>query len=57
MDKKLDFIGTLISVIYCITCSGYDQEGAVQLSHKLIKTKKWIGATDITADLRFMGLG
>ena len=52
----MGFIVTLIPVINCIICAGYDQQGAAQLGHKLIKTKKWIGATDIAAALRFIGL-
>jgi hypothetical protein len=35
---------------------GFDQQGAAQLDHKLTKTKKWIGATEIAVALKFIGL-
>ncbi|XP_046847979.1 zinc finger-containing ubiquitin peptidase 1-like [Xenia sp. Carnegie-2017] len=35
---------------------GFDVQGAAQLGHKLLKTKKWIGATEIAVFLRFIGI-
>ena len=50
-------------VIECIlitiipnTFLGFDKQGATQLGHKLVKTKKWIGATEISVALKFIGL-
>lgn len=42
----------------CITffLLGFDVQGAAQLGHKLLKTKKWIGATEIAVFLRFIGI-
>eukprot|EP00117_Sycon_ciliatum_P007322 scpid49978/ scgid5046/ Zinc finger with UFM1-specific peptidase domain protein len=36
--------------------SGFDRAGADQLGHKLCKTRKWIGTTEIAAVLRYCGI-
>eukprot|EP00741_Cyanophora_paradoxa_P012800 tig00020629_g12364.t1 len=35
--------------------AGFDVEGAGQLNHRLAETRKWIGATEVAALLRFFG--
>jgi hypothetical protein len=36
--------------------AGYDKQGAAQLSHRVVGTKKWVGTTECAALLRYFGL-
>ncbi|CAB3977307.1 Hypothetical predicted protein [Paramuricea clavata] len=54
--QNIPSIPTIQQLIEDAWRHGYDQQGAAQLDHKLTKTKKWIGATEIAVALKFIGL-
>lgn len=54
--QNIPSIPTIQQLIEDAWRHGFDQQGAAQLDHKLTKTKKWIGATEIAVALKFIGL-
>ena len=54
-DRAMD-IADLQRSIESAWSRGFDTEGAEQLNHRVVGTTKWVGATDLCAMLRSMGI-
>jgi hypothetical protein len=55
IEKCIPSILELQQSIEAAWTAGFDIEGAGQLSHKLLKTRKWIGTTEVYALMSFWG--